>query len=252
MSALLEIEGLSVRAGGREVLKGLSLTVPAGELHAIMGPNGAGKSTLAQVLAGKEGYEVVRGSIRFAGEDLLALSPEERAWRGLFLAFQHPVEVPGVGNASFLQAALNAKRKAQGEDEIDAFDFLQLAREKAAIVGLAEDFLSRSLNEGFSGGEKKRNEILQMLMLAPKLAVLDEIDSGLDVDALRAVARGIAAMRDRTRSFLLITHYPRLLEHLPPDRVHVLIDGRIAKSGDASLAHEIEKRGYDWLRQEAA
>ncbi len=252
MTPMLAIEDLRVRVEDKEVLQGLSLVVPKGEVHAIMGPNGSGKSTLAHVLAGREGYEVVSGRVLLDGEEILGLAPEERAARGLFLGFQHPVEVPGVGNLSFLQSAVNAQRKARGEPELDAWDFLARAREAAAGMGLSEATLSRGLNEGFSGGEKKRNEILQMQLLAPRLAVLDEIDSGLDVDALKAVAEGINAMRAPERSFLLITHYARLLALVPPDRVHVLMDGRIVRSGGPELAHEIEARGYDWLRAEAA
>ncbi|RME82009.1 MAG: Fe-S cluster assembly ATPase SufC [Zetaproteobacteria bacterium] len=251
MTELLRIENLHVRVGGREVLCGVDLSVPPGEVHAIMGPNGAGKSTLAGALMGRPDCEITADRIVLAGEEITALSPEERAWKGLFLGFQHPVEVPGVSNLSFLQTALNAHRKAHEAPELDAFDFLELARSKAQEVGLAEAHLSRGVNEGFSGGERKRNEIFQMMLLEPKVAVLDEIDSGLDVDALKAVARGINAMRSPERSFLLITHYHRLLNEVRPDRVHVMLGGRIVRSGDAALAEQIDARGYDWLIAEA-
>ncbi|HUN27599.1 MAG TPA: Fe-S cluster assembly ATPase SufC [Steroidobacteraceae bacterium] len=249
---MLAIEDLHVSVGGAAVLKGLSLAVPKGEVHAIMGPNGSGKSTLAYVLAGRPGYEVTRGTVRYDGQDLLGLAPEERARRGVFLGFQYPVEIPGVNNVYLLKAALNAVRKAHGEPEVDAFEFLALVREKMKIMRMEESFLSRGVNEGFSGGEKKRNEILQMLVLEPRLAVLDETDSGLDIDALKIVAEGVQSMRSPERSFLLVTHYQRLLDHIVPDRVHVLVRGRIAVSGDASLAHELERRGYDWVTGEAA
>jgi len=249
---MLAIENLHVSVGGAAVLKGLSLEVPTGEVHAIMGPNGSGKSTLAYVLAGRPGYEVTRGTVKYDGRDLLALAPEERARLGVFLGFQYPVEIPGVNNVYLLKAALNASRKAHGEPEVDAFEFLALVREKMQLMHMEESFLSRGVNEGFSGGEKKRNEILQMLVLEPRLAILDETDSGLDIDALKIVAAGVNRMRSRERSFVLVTHYQRLLDHIVPDRVHVLVRGRIALSGDGSLARELERRGYDWVTGEAA
>jgi len=249
---MLAIEDLHVSAGGTPVLKGLTLEIPQGEVHAIMGPNGSGKSTLAYVLAGRPGYEVTRGHIKYDGRDLLALPPEERARLGVFLGFQYPVEIPGVNNVYLLKAALNALRTQRGEAEVDAFEFLALVREKMKIMRMEESFLSRGVNEGFSGGEKKRNEILQMLVLEPRLAILDETDSGLDIDALKVVAEGVNRMRSRERSIVLVTHYQRLLDHVIPDRVHVLVRGRIAKSGDRSLALELEQRGYDWLAGEAA
>ena len=249
---MLRIEELEVTVGGARVLNGLSLEVPQGEVHAIMGPNGSGKSTLSYVLAGRPGYEVTRGSVTYEGHDLLALPPEERARRGVFLGFQYPVEIPGVNNVYLLKAALNAVRQARSQPEVDAFEFLALVREKMRIMRMEDSFLSRGVNEGFSGGEKKRNEILQMLVLEPRLAVLDETDSGLDIDALKVVAEGVNSLRARERSFVLVTHYQRLLEHVVPDRVHVLVRGRIAKSGDRSLALELERRGYDWLTGEAA
>jgi Fe-S cluster assembly ATP-binding protein len=232
--------------------KGLTLDVPQGEVHAIMGPNGSGKSTLAYVLAGRPGYEVTRGSVEYDGRDLLALPAEERARLGVFLGFQYPVEIPGVNNVYLLKAALNAVRKQRGEPEVDAFEFLTLVREKMRVMRMDEAFLSRGVNEGFSGGEKKRNEILQMLVLEPRLAVLDETDSGLDIDALKIVAEGVNTLRSPQRSIVLVTHYQRLLDHVVPDRVHVLVRGRIATSGDRSLALELERRGYDWLLGEAA
>ncbi len=249
---MLKIDDLHVTVGGARVLNGLTLEVPQGEVHAIMGPNGSGKSTLAYVLAGRPGYHVTRGSVTYDGLDLLALAPEERARRGVFLGFQYPVEIPGVNNVYLLKAALNAVRKERNQPEVDAFEFLALVREKMRLMRMEESFLSRGVNEGFSGGEKKRNEILQMLVLEPRLAILDETDSGLDIDALKIVAEGVNSLRARERSFVLVTHYQRLLEHVVPDRVHVLVRGRIVKSGDRSLALELERRGYDWLAAEAA
>ena len=245
---MLTIENLHARVGDREILKGLTLHVPAGEVHAIMGPNGSGKSTLAQVLAGREDYEVTAGSVVYQGRDLLALSPEERARAGVFLAFQYPIEIPGVNNAYLLKAALNTQREARGESPIDAFEFMALMKKKMELVHIPKDFLTRSVNQGFSGGEKKRNEILQMLLLEPRLAVLDETDSGLDVDALKIVAQGVNSLRSPQRSMLLVTHYERLLELIVPDRVHVLAAGRIVKSGGKELARELDERGYDWLQ----
>jgi Fe-S cluster assembly ATP-binding protein len=245
---MLTIENLHVRVGDREILQGLTLEVPAGEVHAIMGPNGSGKSTLAQVLAGREDYIVTGGSVTYLGQDLLALAPEERARAGVFLAFQYPIEIPGVNNAYLLKAALNAKRAARGEPLVDAFEFMKLMKSKMEVVNAPKDFLNRSVNHGFSGGEKKRNEILQMLLLEPRLAVLDETDSGLDVDALRTVAQGVNSLRSAERSMLLVTHYQRLLELIVPDRVHVLAGGRIVKSGDKNLARELDERGYDWVK----
>jgi Fe-S cluster assembly ATP-binding protein len=252
VGAILEIRGLCASVGGREILRGLDLVIEAGEVHAVMGPNGAGKSTLANVLAGRESYEVTRGEIRYLGEDLLALAPEQRACKGLFLAFQYPVEIPGVTNSYFMRAAVNAVRKAQGRPELDAIDFLTLVRDKMKQLGMDEKLLQRAVNEGFSGGEKKRNEILQMALLEPTLAVLDETDSGLDIDALRVVADGVRALQRPDRAALAITHYHRMLEYLRPDRVHVLVGGRIARSGDAGLALELERRGYGWLEREAS
>ncbi len=249
---MLSVHDLHVTVGGARVLNGLTLEVPRGEVHAIMGPNGSGKSTLSYVLAGRPGYEVTRGTVTYEGVDLLALAPEERARRGVFLGFQYPVEIPGVNNVYLLKAALNAVRKERNQPEVDAFEFLALVRDKMRIMRMEESFLSRGVNEGFSGGEKKRNEILQMLVLEPRLAILDETDSGLDIDALKIVAEGVNSLRARDRSFVLVTHYQRLLEHVVPDRVHVLVRGRIAKSGDRSLALELERRGYDWLTTEAA
>jgi len=249
---VLKITDLHVRAGDRQILDGLSLEVAAGEVHAIMGPNGSGKSTLAQILAGREGYEITSGSVSYRGKDLLALSPEERAREGVFLAFQYPVEIPGVNNVYLLKAGLNAIRKHRGEPELDAFEFLALVREKMKLMQMDESFLNRGVNEGFSGGEKKRNEILQMAVLEPALALLDETDSGLDIDALRVVANGVNSMRHADRSIVMVTHYQRLLDYIEPDQVHVLYDGRIIKSGDKSLALQLEKRGYDWVKQEAA
>ena len=249
---ILEIKDLAVDVQGRRILDGLNLEVRAGEVHAIMGPNGAGKSTLAQLLAGRSSYEVKRGTVRYLGEDLLALPPEERARRGLFLGFQYPVEIPGVNNVYLLKAALNVRRRQQGLPEVDAFDFLGLVRDKMRLMQMDDSFLSRGVNEGFSGGEKKRNEILQMTVLEPTLAVLDETDSGLDIDALKVVANGVNSLRRDDRAIVLVTHYQRLLDHIIPDRVHVLAAGKILKSGDRNLALELERRGYDWVRHEAS
>jgi Fe-S cluster assembly ATP-binding protein len=248
---LLKIENLSATVGGKKVLQGLSLTLNAGEVHAIMGPNGSGKSTLSYVLAGRPGYEITGGSVSFRGQDLLSLAPEERARAGMFLGFQYPVEIPGVNNVYLLKAAVNAKRKVEGKPEVDAYEFLQLVRGKMKTMQMDESFLSRGVNEGFSGGEKKRNEILQMLVLEPALAVLDETDSGLDIDALKVVAKGVNSLRSADRGVLLITHYQRLLDHVVPDYVHVLARGRIARSGGKELALELEQRGYDWVLEVA-
>jgi len=244
---LLEISDLTARVAGKEILNGVNLTVNAGEVHAIMGPNGSGKSTLAQVLAGREDYEVTRGSVTFEGRDLLAMRAEERARAGLFLGFQYPVEIPGVNNVYLLKAALNAKRKAAGEPEVDAYDFLALIRQKMKFMQMSETFLTRGVNEGFSGGEKKRNEVLQMLVLEPKLAILDETDSGLDIDALKVVSKGVNSLRDPKRAVVLVTHYQRLLDYVIPDQVHVLSGGRIVKSGTKELALELEEHGYGWI-----
>jgi Fe-S cluster assembly ATP-binding protein len=244
---MLKISDLSARVAGKDILKGINLEVNAGEIHAIMGPNGSGKSTLAQVLAGREDYEVTGGSVSFEERDLLALPPEERARAGLFLGFQYPVEIPGVNNVYLLKAALNAKRKAAGEPEVDAYEFLALVKQKMKLMHMSETFLTRGVNEGFSGGEKKRNEVLQMLVLEPKLAILDETDSGLDIDALKVVSMGVNSLRDPKRAVVLVTHYQRLLDYIVPDRVHVLSGGRILMSGDRSLALELERRGYDWV-----
>ncbi|WP_142808106.1 Fe-S cluster assembly ATPase SufC [Stenotrophomonas maltophilia] len=245
---MLKIENLHARIGDKEILKGLSLDVKPGQVHAIMGPNGAGKSTLGNVLAGRDGYEVTEGSVQFDGVDLLDQDPEVRAAAGLFLAFQYPVEIPGVNNTYFLRAALNAQRKARGEDELDSMQFLKLVRQKLAVLHLKDELLHRGVNEGFSGGEKKRNEIFQLAVLEPKLAILDETDSGLDIDALKSVADGVNALRAADRSFLVITHYQRLLDYIKPDVVHVLADGRIVKSGGPELALELEAHGYDFLK----
>ena len=248
---LLKIDNLGARIGDKNILSGLNLQVNAGEVHAIMGPNGSGKSTLAQVLAGREEYIVTGGTVTFAGSDLLAMPVEERARAGIFLGFQYPVEIPGVNNVYLLKAALNAKRKSAGEPEVDAYEFLTLVKEKMKLMQMSESFLSRGVNQGFSGGEKKRNEILQMLVLEPRLSILDETDSGLDIDALKIVAAGVNSMRSNDRAIVLVTHYQRLLDYIVPDHVHVLSGGKILKSGDKSLALELEKRGYDWVRQEA-
>jgi Fe-S cluster assembly ATP-binding protein len=249
---MLTIDNLHVRVAGKEILRGLSLSVRPGEVHAIMGPNGAGKSTLGNVLAGREGYEVTAGSVLYQGSDLLALEPEERAAEGIFLAFQYPVEIPGVNNTYFLRAALNAQRRRRGEAELDSMQFLKLVREKMAVLHMKDELLHRAVNEGFSGGEKKRNEIFQMALLEPKLAILDETDSGLDIDALKLVAEGVNLMRSPERAMLVITHYQRLLDYIHPDFVHVLADGRIVESGDASLALELEQHGYAWVRDRIA
>ena len=252
MSNMLEVSNLQAHIAGNTILNGLDLTVKAGEVHAIMGPNGSGKSTLAQVIAGHADYEVLGGSVSYQGKDLLELEPEERARNGIFLGFQYPVEIPGVNNAYLLKAAVNAKRRHQGLDEIDAFEFLKLARERMALLGMDASFLNRGVNEGFSGGEKKRNEILQMAMLEPTLAILDETDSGLDIDALKAVANGVNALRDPERAIVLVTHYQRLLDYIEPDYVHVLSKGRIIRSGDKSLALELEDKGYEWVQEAAS
>ena len=249
---MLKIKDLHAKAGGKDILKGLNLTVNAGEVHAIMGPNGSGKSTLSYVLAGREGYEITGGSVEYQGQDLLAMAPEVRAREGVFLAFQYPVEIPGVSNKYFLKAAYNAQRKHRGEPEMDAGAFLKFIKEKAKLVEMAPAFLNRSVNEGFSGGEKKRNEILQLAVLEPKLALLDETDSGLDIDALKIVAGGINKLRDPKRAVVLVTHYQRLLDYIVPDFVHVLSGGRIVKSGGKELALQLEKEGYGWIEAEKA
>ena len=248
---MLEIRGLHARAGDKEILRGIDLTVNAGEVHAIMGPNGSGKSTLAQVLAGHPAYEVTAGEVSYFGQDLLDMEPEARALAGVFLAFQYPVEIPGVSNAYFLRAAYNEQRKARGEEEVDPIDFIELLERKARLVEWGPEVLSRPVNAGFSGGEKKRNEILQMAVLEPKLAVLDETDSGLDIDALRIVADGVNKLRRPDNAAIIVTHYQRLLNYIVPDRVHVLAGGRIIRSGDKALALELEARGYDWLLEAA-
>ena len=252
MTAMLSIKNLAASVDGKLILKGLNLEVDAGEVHAIMGPNGSGKSTLAHVLAGRPGYEITSGTVTYQGQDLLALAPEERARAGVFLGFQYPVEIPGVNNVYLLKASLNAARKHHGLAEVDAFEFLTLVRDKMKLMRIDDSFLSRGVNEGFSGGEKKRNEILQMLVLEPRLAILDETDSGLDIDALKVVAAGVNSLRSPERACVLVTHYQRLLEYVVPDFVHVLVQGRIAKSGDRTLALELEKRGYDWVSGAAA
>ena len=248
--SLLEIKDLRAAVDGHEILKGLTLTIHPGEVHSIMGPNGSGKSTLAQVLARRETYEVTGGQVLFDGKDLLAMKPEEAACEGLFMAFQYPVEIPGIGNAYFLRSAINAQRKYRGEDEMDAMDFLPVFRESLKLLEMDDKLTNRSVNEGFSGGEKKRNEILQMAMLQPRLAILDETDSGLDIDALKIVANGVNALRSPERSMLVITHYQRLLDYIVPDFVHVLVDGRIARSGGPELARELEVTGYSWAETE--
>ena len=245
--SLLEIKNLHAEVGGHEILKGIDLTINAGEVHSIMGPNGSGKSTLAQVLSRRESYHVTEGGVLFDGKDLLAMKPEEAAREGVFLAFQYPVEIPGIGNAYFLRSALNAIRTHRGLDELDAMDFIPFFREKVKLLEMDEKLMNRSVNEGFSGGEKKRNEILQMAVLEPKLAILDETDSGLDIDALRTVAQGVNAMRSPDRGMLVVTHYQRLLNYIVPDFVHVLVDGRIVRSGGADLALELEEKGYGWI-----
>jgi len=246
---MLKIDNLHVRVAGKEILKGLTLEVGAGEVHAIMGPNGAGKSTLGNVLAGREGYEITEGSVSYNGRNLLELEPEQRAAEGVFLAFQYPVEIPGVNNTYFLKAAMNAQRKHRGEGELDSMQFLKLVREKLRVLHISDDLMNRAVNAGFSGGEKKRNEIFQMALLEPKLAILDETDSGLDIDALKLVAEGVNLMRAPGRAFVVITHYQRLLDYIVPDRVHVLDQGRIVQSGDKDLALRLEEQGYAWLRE---
>ena len=248
---MLKIKDLRAGVENRQILQGLNLSVNAGEVHAIMGPNGSGKSTLASVLAGRDDYAVTGGAVEYAGRDLLELSPEERAREGIFLAFQYPVEIPGVNSIYLLKAALNAIRAHQGQSALDAVEFLQVVRQKMQLVKMDESLLNRSVNEGFSGGEKKRNEIFQMAVLEPRLAILDETDSGLDIDALKTVAEGVNTLRDPSRAIVLVTHYQRLLNYIEPDYVHVLSDGRIIRSGDHSLAVELEEKGYDWVRQEA-
>ncbi|MBX7245773.1 MAG: Fe-S cluster assembly ATPase SufC [Candidatus Sumerlaeaceae bacterium] len=247
--ALIDIKNLHASVNGNEILHGIDLKVNAGEVHAIMGPNGSGKSTLAGVISGRDAYEVTEGSITFNGKDLLDMEPEERACEGVFLAFQYPVEIPGVSNTYFLKAALNAVRKHRGEEELDAMDFLRLVREKVKLLGMDESLMNRSVNEGFSGGEKKRNEIFQMAVLDPKLAVLDETDSGLDIDALKIVANGVNALRGADRGIIVVTHYQRLLNYIVPDFVHVLANGRIVKSGGKELALELEEKGYSWIEE---
>ena len=247
---LIEIRDLHARAGDAEILRGVDLVIRPGEVHAVMGPNGSGKSTLAGVLSGKPAFEVTKGEVRFLGKDLLALAPEERAREGVFLAFQYPVEIPGVGNNYFLKASLNAIRAHRGQEPLDAIEFLALVKDKAKQVEMPADLMSRSVNEGFSGGEKKRNEVLQMLLLEPRFAILDETDSGLDIDALRTIASGVNALRGPERGMLVITHYQRLLDYIVPDLVHVLSEGRIVRSGGKELAHELEDKGYGWIEKE--
>ncbi|HRF59646.1 MAG TPA: Fe-S cluster assembly ATPase SufC [Fimbriimonadaceae bacterium] len=249
---MLQIKQLHAGVEDKPILKGIDLTVRSGEVHAIMGPNGSGKSTLANVLAGRDGYDITSGQVLFDGEELLELDPEERAHQGLFMAFQYPVEIPGVSNSYFLRAAVNAKRQARGESEMDALEFMTFIKEKIKLLHLEGDLLTRSVNEGFSGGEKKRNEIFQMAVLEPRLCVLDETDSGLDIDALKTVADGVNALRSPERGFLVITHYQRLLNYIVPDFVHILMDGRIVKSGGKELAHELEAKGYGWIEEELA
>lgn len=245
---LLEIKNLHAAAGNKKILQGINLTIKEGEVHAIMGPNGSGKSTLSNILAGRDGYDITAGNVIFNDQDLLTLPPEERARAGLFLAFQYPVEIPGVSNIYLLKAAVNAVRKHRGEQPLDAIDFLTLVREKLAELNMDESFLYRNVNEGFSGGEKKRNEMLQMALMQPLLSILDETDSGLDIDALKIVAENINRLRSQKRGILMITHYQRLLDYVEPDFIHVLADGKIVKSGDKSLAHELETKGYDWIK----
>lgn len=247
---MLEIRNLHVAVDDKKILKGIDLSVQAGEVHSIMGPNGSGKSTLAQVLAGRDEYEVLEGEVLFEGQDLLEMSPEDRAREGLFMAFQYPVAIPGISNTYFLRAALNAIRKHKGEPEIDAVDFLKLVRGKMKLLKMGEDLMSRPVNDGFSGGEKKRNEIFQMAVLSPKLAILDETDSGLDIDALKLVAEGVNSQRSPDRAIVVVTHYQRLLEYIVPDFIHVLVDGRIVKSGGKELAFELEEKGYAWLEEQ--
>ena len=246
---MLKIDNLHVRVAGKEILKGLTLDVGVGEVHAIMGPNGAGKSTLGNVVAGREGYDITQGSVTYAGRNLLELEPEQRAAEGVFLAFQYPVEIPGVNNTYFLKAAMNAQRKHRGETELDSMQFLKLVREKLRVLHISDDLMNRAVNTGFSGGEKKRNEIFQMALLEPKLAILDETDSGLDIDAMKMVADGVNAMRSPDRAFVVITHYQRLLDYIVPDFVHVMVDGRIVESGDKSLALKLEEHGYAWIAE---
>jgi len=248
---MLDVKNLHVAVDGTEILRGVNLSVRVGEVHAIMGPNGSGKSTLAHVLAGRPGYEVTAGEVRYNGQDLLALEPEERAWAGLFLGFQYPVEIPGVNNVYLLKAALNARRRSEGKEEIDAVQFLRLVREKARLMQIDESFMNRAVNQGFSGGEKKRNEVFQMAVLEPSLAILDETDSGLDIDALKVVANGVNSLRSDERAFILVTHYQRLLDYIEPDFVHVLSEGQIVKTGTKDLALQLEAQGYDWVADKA-
>ena len=248
---MLEIKNLQVSVEDKQILKGINLSVSSGEVHAVMGPNGSGKSTLTQVIAGRDTFEVTAGSVTYFGKDLLELAPEERACEGIFLAFQYPVEIPGVSNLYFLRAAVNAARKHRGEDELDAIDFMAIAKKKMASLGMDNQMVSRAVNVGFSGGEKKRNEIFQMALLEPKLAILDETDSGLDIDALKTVADGVNALRGPDRAIVVVTHYQRLLNYIVPDFVHVLADGKVVRSGDKSLALELEDKGYGWLGNEA-